>query len=66
MAQRLYEAGLLTYMRTDSVIFLKTMEAAQAEISNRYGRFSKTSNFVNKSKAQESRDISPTDMSVIR
>jgi DNA topoisomerase-1 len=39
LAQRLYEAGLITYMRTDSVNLSKdAMEAAQAEILNHMGR----------------------------
>jgi DNA topoisomerase-1 len=38
LAQRLYEAGLITYMRTDSVNLSKdAMEAAQ-EIIKSYGR----------------------------
>jgi DNA topoisomerase-1 len=37
-AQRLYEAGLITYMRTDSVNPKDAMEAAQAEIIKSYGR----------------------------
>jgi DNA topoisomerase-1 len=51
-AQRLYEAGLITYMRTDSVNLSKdAMEAAQAEIIKSYGKeFSKPRTFVNKSK----------------
>jgi DNA topoisomerase-1 len=49
-AQRLYEAGLITYMRTDSVNLSKdAMEAAQAEIIKSYGKeFSKPRTFVNK------------------
>lgn len=67
LAQRLYEAGLITYMRTDSVNLSKeAMEAAQAEITKSYGaEFSKPRTFVNKSKgAQEAHEaIRPTDMS---
>lgn len=67
LAQRLYEAGLITYMRTDSVNLSKeAMDAAQAEIIKSYGKeFSKPRSFVNKSKgAQEAHEaIRPTDMS---
>ncbi|QBN19733.1 type I DNA topoisomerase [Flavobacterium nackdongense] len=67
LAQRLYEAGLITYMRTDSVNLSKeAMEAAQAEIIKSYGKeFSKPRTFTNKSKgAQEAHEaIRPTDMS---
>jgi DNA topoisomerase-1 len=67
LAQRLYEAGLITYMRTDSVNLSKdAMDAAQAEIVKSYGKeFSKPRTFVNKSKgAQEAHEaIRPTDMS---
>jgi DNA topoisomerase-1 len=39
LTQRLYEAGLITYMRTDSVNLSKdAMEAAQAEIIKSYGK----------------------------
>jgi DNA topoisomerase I len=66
LAQRLYEAGLITYMRTDSVNLSKeAMDAAQAEITKSYGvRFSKPRTFTNKSKgAQEAHEaIRPTDM----
>ena len=68
LAQRLYEAGLITYMRTDSVNLSKdAMDAAQAEIVKSYGAaFSKPRTFVNKSKgAQEAHEaIRPTDMSL--
>ncbi|MEO8236063.1 MAG: type I DNA topoisomerase [Flavobacterium sp.] len=67
LAQRLYEAGLITYMRTDSVNLSKdAMEAAQAEIIKSYGAaYAKPRTFVNKSKgAQEAHEaIRPTDMS---
>lgn len=66
LAQRLYEAGLITYMRTDSVNLSKeAMDAAQAEIIASYGKeFSKPRTFANKSKgAQEAHEaIRPTDM----
>lgn len=67
VAQRLYEAGLITYMRTDSVnLSQEAMAAAQAEITSYYGaEFSKPRNFNTKSKgAQEAHEaIRPTDMS---
>ncbi|MCG2610670.1 type I DNA topoisomerase [Flavobacterium sp. SM15] len=67
MAQRLYEAGLITYMRTDSVnLSNEAMAAAEAEIIKSYGKeFSKPRNYATKSKgAQEAHEaIRPTDMS---
>lgn len=67
IAQRLYEAGLITYMRTDSVnLSQEAMSAAQAEITSYYGaEYSKPRNFNTKSKgAQEAHEaIRPTDMS---
>ncbi|MBF0694244.1 MAG: type I DNA topoisomerase [Flavobacterium sp.] len=67
LAQRLYEAGLITYMRTDSVNLSKdALEAAKAEIIRSYGaEFSKPRTFTSKSKgAQEAHEaIRPTDMS---
>ncbi|RZJ35899.1 MAG: type I DNA topoisomerase [Flavobacterium sp.] len=67
VAQRLYEAGLITYMRTDSVNLSKeAVEAAKDEITRSYGaEFSKPRTFSNKSKgAQEAHEaIRPTDMS---
>ncbi len=67
IAQRLYEAGLITYMRTDSVnLSNDAMSAAQAEIESYYGKeFSKPRNYNTKSKgAQEAHEaIRPTDMS---
>jgi len=68
IAQRLYEAGLITYMRTDSVNLSKeASEAAQAEIIRSYGKeYSKPRTFATKSKgAQEAHEaIRPTDMSL--
>ena len=67
IAQRLYEAGLITYMRTDSVnLSQEAMAAAQAEITSFYGaEYSKPRNYNTKSKgAQEAHEaIRPTDMS---
>ncbi|NMH27573.1 type I DNA topoisomerase [Flavobacterium silvaticum] len=67
LAQRLYEAGLITYMRTDSVnLSDEAMSATKKEIISSYGEaFSKPRNFVTKSKgAQEAHEaIRPTDMS---
>lgn len=67
LAQRLYEAGLITYMRTDSVnLSGEAMNAAADEITKSYGKeFSKPRNFLTKSKgAQEAHEaIRPTDMS---
>ena len=66
MAQRLYEAGLITYMRTDSVnLSDDAKNAAQAEIISSYGeQYSKPRNFKTKSKgAQEAHEaIRPTNM----
>ncbi len=68
VAQRLYEAGLITYMRTDSVNLSKEAKSAvQSEIISSYGEsFSKPRNFSNNSKgAQEAHEaIRPTDMSL--
>ena len=48
LAQRLYEAGLITYMRTDSVnLSQEATAAAQAEITKSYGKeYSKPRSFV--------------------
>jgi len=66
LAQRLYEAGLITYMRTDSVnLSQEAMAAAEAEIIHSYGKeFSRPRNYNTKSKgAQEAHEaIRPTDM----
>ncbi len=67
VAQRLYEQGLITYMRTDSVNLSKeALEAAAAEIENSYGKnYVQTRSFSNKNKgAQEAHEaVRPTDMS---
>ena len=67
IAQRLYEAGHITYMRTDSVnLSNDAKQAAEEEISNSFGKeYSTPRNFKGKSKgAQEAHEaIRPTDMS---
>lgn len=67
VAQRLYEAGLITYMRTDSVNLSKDAKtAAAAEISKSYGtQYSQPRDYKGKSKgAQEAHEaIRPTEMS---
>ncbi len=67
IAQRLYEAGLITYMRTDSVNLSEDAKsAAQEEIIASYGeQYSKPRNYKSKSKgAQEAHEaIRPTNMS---
>ncbi|RIV36278.1 type I DNA topoisomerase [Flagellimonas lutimaris] len=66
VAQRLYEAGLITYMRTDSVnLSNEALAAAKDAIVDNYGeKYSQTRNFTGKSKgAQEAHEaIRPTDM----
>ena len=67
VAQRLYEAGKITYMRTDSVNLSNEAKAsAQKEIESQYGKkYSKPRNFKGKIKgAQDAHEaIRPTDMS---
>ena len=67
MAQRLYEAGLITYMRTDSVnLSQEARNTAAQEISKSYGdTYSKPRNFKGKLKgAQEAHEaIRPTNFS---
>ena len=64
MAQRLYEAGHITYMRTDSVnLSDDARNGAKKEILKAYGeKYSKTRQFKGKSKgAQEAHEaIRPT------
>lgn len=66
-AQRLYEAGLITYMRTDSVnLSDEARKGAEAEIKRAFGsEFSKPRNYKGKAKgAQEAHEaIRPTDFS---
>ncbi|MFX0558517.1 type I DNA topoisomerase [Maribacter sp. CXY002] len=66
VAQRLYEAGLITYMRTDSVnLSGEAIDAAKEAIIKNYGeKYSKVRSFTGKSKgAQEAHEaIRPTDM----
>lgn len=66
VAQRLYEAGLITYMRTDSVNLSKeAIGAAKEAIVQNYGdTYSTVRNYTGKSKgAQEAHEaIRPTDM----
>ena len=66
VAQRLYEAGLITYMRTDSVnLSNEALNAAKDAIVQNYGdSYSKVRNYTGKAKgAQEAHEaIRPTDM----
>jgi DNA topoisomerase-1 len=70
-AQKLYEAGLITYMRTDSLYFSEiAIQNARKEISSTYGAKylpEKPNYYKNPSKsAQEAHEaIRPTDFSVI-
>ncbi len=68
MAQRLYEAGLITYMRTDSVnLSDEARNGAQTEIESAFGsKYSKPRNYKGKSKgAQEAHEaIRPTNFAV--
>jgi len=64
VAQRLYESGRITYMRTDSVnLSTQAIGAAKAEIESAFGKeYSKTRRYTTKSKgAQEAHEaIRPT------
>jgi len=68
VAQRLYEAGLITYMRTDSVnLSGEAIGSAKDAIIKNYGeKYSKVRNYKGKSKgAQEAHEaIRPTDMNL--
>ena len=67
VAQRLYEAGKITYMRTDSVNLSETaINGARAEIEAAYGKeYSRPTKYKTKSEnAQEAHEaIRPTDFS---
>jgi DNA topoisomerase-1 len=66
VAQRLYEAGLITYMRTDSVNLSKeAVNGAKDAIVKNYGeKYSKVRSFTGKSKgAQEAHEaVRPTNL----
>lgn len=68
VAQRLYEAGLITYMRTDSVnLSGEAIQAIKQAIVSNYGEsYSKVRQFQSKAKgAQEAHEaIRPTDMTL--
>ncbi len=65
IAQKLYEQGLITYMRTDSV-FLSNSFLAQSKnyINEKYGeKYSTTRQFANKGKSQNAHEaIRPTNL----
>ncbi|MBV7410631.1 type I DNA topoisomerase [Maritimibacter sp. DP1N21-5] len=69
-AQRLYEAGHITYMRTDGIDMApEAVAAARDEIASRYGKdYVPSSPRVYKNKAKNAQEahecIRPTDMSV--
>ncbi|AYW37368.1 type I DNA topoisomerase [Capnocytophaga canimorsus] len=67
VAQRLYESGLITYMRTDSVnLSQEALQSAKNAIKSIYGeKYAHSRNFSSKTKgAQEAHEaIRPTDMS---
>ncbi len=68
VAQKLYEAGKISYMRTDSVnLSQEAKQSAKSQISKSYGNeFAQERNFKTKSQgAQEAHEaIRPTDFSV--
>ncbi|MBN8621750.1 MAG: type I DNA topoisomerase [Flavobacteriales bacterium] len=68
VAQRLYEEGYITYMRTDSVnLSQEAINGAKAQIISEFGeKYSKPRNYTTKSaSAQEAHEaIRPTDFSV--
>ena len=67
-AQKLYEAGLITYMRTDSVTISEEAKSSiLSKIENKYGdNYVNLRNYKNKNKsAQEAHEaVRPTDISV--
>lgn len=68
LAQRLYESGTITYMRTDSVNLSDTaLDGTRNEITSQYGeKYHQQRKYKNKNEsAQEAHEaIRPTDMSV--
>ncbi|MCB2376636.1 type I DNA topoisomerase [Hymenobacter sp. BT635] len=70
VAQKLYEAGKISYMRTDSVnLSQDALAAAKAEISTSYGpEYAHTRHFKTKSaSAQEAHEaIRPTDFALVK
>jgi DNA topoisomerase-1 len=67
LAQRLYEAGLITYMRTDSLNLSDfAVKNATDEVKSAYGdEYSKTRKFKTKKGAQEAHEaIRPTNFAV--
>lgn len=70
VAQKLYEAGKISYMRTDSVnLSQDALAAAQAEISRAYGpEYAQTRLYKTKSaSAQEAHEaIRPTDFALLK
>ncbi|MFN3404672.1 MAG: type I DNA topoisomerase [Cytophagaceae bacterium] len=68
LAQRLYESGKISYMRTDSVTLSEyALQAAEKEIVKEFGKeFSEPRQFANKNQsAQEAHEaIRPTDFAV--
>lgn len=68
VAQQLYESGLITYMRTDSVnLSQEAIESAESAIKSDFGaKYSSPRNYTNKNKsAQEAHEaIRPTNFGV--
>ncbi len=68
VAQQLYESGLITYMRTDSVnLSQEAIQAAESAIKSEFGsKYSSPKNYTNKNKsAQEAHEaIRPTNFDV--
>ena len=69
LAQKLYESGRITYMRTDSLNLSETaMESITGQINNQYGKkYLQPRKFKNKNEsAQEAHEaIRPTDMQTV-